>query len=210
MPDTPDDGSGPNVGGAASGYTSRPVPDPTVLTTQALYREVAALRELIEQRIRALAEETNAERVATRATITEAIRARTILDEEVQRRTDLQFRLVEQQRVEQKKDTKDAVDAALTAQKEAVREQTAASALAIGKSEAATSKALEQLGVTFKTEIESLRRSIDENKDGLNALVNQKLGATTDRSGLYAALAALAVIITLGIAIASFIAAKGG
>jgi hypothetical protein len=43
-----------------SGYTSRPIPDPTVLTTQALYREVAALKELIEQRIAALKDSTEA------------------------------------------------------------------------------------------------------------------------------------------------------
>ena len=88
-----------------------PVPDPTVLTTQALYREVSSLRELIELRIEDLSG---------------------LLDEKFLR-TEQQFELVERQRVEQKNDTKNAVDAALTAQKEAAKEQTVASDRAIAK-----------------------------------------------------------------------------
>jgi chromosome segregation ATPase len=186
MPDTPD---------IPSGYTSRPIPDPTVLTTQALYREVAALKELIEQRIEAV-----------QHTIDEAIEARNVLDKEVQLRTDLQFRLVEQQRIEQKGDTKNAVDAALTAQKEA-----------IGKTETSTNKALEELGTRLDTAIENLRRANDEVKERIVEVdrrvvdvVSQKVGATTDRTGLYAAIGIITTLIFLGIAIAAVFAARGG
>jgi chromosome segregation ATPase len=195
MPDTPDDGSGPNIGGPIGGYTSRPIPDPTVLTTQALYREVAALKELIEQRIDAISNTINA-----------AITARDSLDKEVQLRTDLQFRLVEQQRIEQKGDTKNAVDAALTAQKEA-----------IGKTETSTNKALEELGTRLDTAIENLRRANDEVKERIVEVdrrvvdvVSQKVGATTDRTGLYAAIGIITTLIFLGIAIAAVFAARGG
>lgn len=69
----------------------RPVPDPTLLTTQALYREVATLRELIEEKI-----------LATDQLVSEKFAS-----------VDRQLDLVERQRVEQKSDTKAAVDAAL-------------------------------------------------------------------------------------------------
>ncbi len=195
MPDKEmDDGSGPNVGGVNSGYRSTPIPDPTVLTTQALYREVAALKELIEQRI-----------AAVDTSIQAAIAARTELDLEIQRRTDLQFVLVEQQRVEQKADTKNAVDAALTAQKEAIQ-----------KAENGTTKQIEQLQTSFKTEVDALRRSIDENKERIvdldkslrltisevattaNAYGQQKQGGTDSRAVIAWGLAAVLSLITIG------------
>src|SRR5688572_24104498 len=91
----------------------RPVPDPTTLTTEALQREIKGLGDLLRSELRG-------ERDAIRVMI-ENIHAR--------------FDIIEAQRVEQKADTQKAVDAALQAQKEAVREQTAASDKAITKSE---------------------------------------------------------------------------
>jgi biotin operon repressor len=170
----------------------RPVPDPTVLTTQALYREVSALQELIEQSIKG---------------------TREVIDQQFYK-VEQQFELVERQRVEQKKDTKDAVDAALTAQKEAVREQTSASERSIAKSEAATNKQLEQLAATFKTSSDSLLARIDELKEWIVDVdrkaerpIQQKLGAREDRSGLYAALAAMASLVFLGVSVISLVIA---
>jgi len=133
---------------------SRPVPDPTVLTTEALQREIRALERLLTQRIEGLAE------VETERFV----------------RVDAQFELVEKQRVEQKTDTKAAVDAALIAQKEAVKEQTTASERAIAKSEAATAKQLEQLGTTFVTALEGLRRDIDGLKERITSVESQRVG----------------------------------
>jgi hypothetical protein len=151
----------------------RPVPDPTVLTTQALYREVSALQELIEQRIEG---------------------QREIINQQFYK-VEQQFELVERQRVEQKKDTKDAVDAALTAQKEAVREQTSASERSIAKSETATTKQIDQLAATFANTQASLLARIDELKERIvevdrkaEAPVQQRFGAKEDRSGFYAAI----------------------
>jgi len=120
----------------------RPVPDPTELTTRALYREVAALRELIEERI------SSADGLVIEKFLS----------------VDRQLDLVERQRVEQKSDTKAAVDAALTAQKEAVREQTLASEKAIQKSETSTTKQLEQITVTFGTALSGLTTQLDDVK----------------------------------------------
>jgi hypothetical protein len=210
-----DDGKGLPPAQAGSGYSSMPIPDPTVLTTQALYREVAALRELVEQRIASLAAAMANADEATRRTIHEAIEARNILDREVQLRTDLQFRLVEQQRVEQKKDTKDAVDAALSAAKEAVREQTIASSLATQKSETATNKQQDELAKRFETAFENLRRADDEIKERIaevdrkaSDLASQKLGATTDRTGLYATVGIVITLLLLGMTVIGFLAAQ--
>lgn len=156
---------------------SSPNPDPTILTTQALFREIKHIED----------------------SMAAAFKEVEILSTEKFRRVEQQFELVERQRVEQKKDTKDAVDAALTAQKEAVKEQTAASERAIAKSEEATRKQLEQLSNTFTTAFEGMRRSIDETKERIseadknlraaisevdrktNGVLDRTLGATDSR-----------------------------
>ena len=95
---------------------------------------------------------------------------RTLVDEQL-KSINVQFGLIEKQRVEQKKDTKDAVDAALIAQKEAVQEQTIASGLSIAKSEAATAKQLDQLAVTFSTAITGVTASVNDLKDTWNSSI---------------------------------------
>lgn len=184
--------NGKEMAGGDPGNGRRPVPDPTALTTQALYREVANLQEVIER----------------------SIEGTRLINEEKFRRVEQQFELVERGRIEQKEDTKAAVDAALTAQKEAVREQTTASERAIAKSEAATTKQLEQLANTFNTEASALRRELGEVKDRIgdvdrktSAVVDQKIGAKDDRTGLYAAIAVIATILLAVLAlIGTFVA----
>lgn len=127
---------------------SRPVPDPTVLTTEALMREVASLKELLELRI-------SNESAARYSAI---------------QNLSMRMDLTEQQRVELKRDTKNAVDAAFAAAKEAVREQTTASALSIAKSEGATNEQLRQLSTTFTTAVDGVTRNLDDAKDRINKL----------------------------------------
>jgi archaellum component FlaC len=167
----------------------RPVPDPTVLTTQALYREVSALQELIEQSIRG---------------------TREVIDQQFYK-VEQQFELVERQRVEQKGDTKGAVDAALDAAKEAN-----------AKSEEAFTKQIERLSQVIETTAADLRRSIDELKERLvevdkkaDAISQQKIGGqevTTERrdnlSGVYALVGAFGLIITIAISVIALIATK--
>lgn len=140
---------------------STPNPDPTVLTTAALYREVGGLRELLEQRISSLGLTINARLNATEQVFSEKLAA-------WQTSIKGQFEIIERQRVEQKTDTKQALDAALQAAKDAVALQTEASDKAIAKSETATNKALDQLGITFAAEMGSIRRELGELKDRVN------------------------------------------
>lgn len=142
-----------------------PIPDPTTLTTAALHRETGVLRQSMEQRFedrdreaRSLHRESQSQFEALEESMITRISA-------LDRLTEERFGAAERMRVEQKKDTKDAVDAALSAAKEAVKEQTTASERAIAKSETATNKQLEQQQLTVSTAVDSLRRSIDEVKE---------------------------------------------
>jgi hypothetical protein len=83
---------------------SRPVPDPTLLTTEQLHREIAAARERSDLLL-AGADRLMAEKFAS---------------------VDKQFELIERQRVELKLDTGGAVAAALAAAKESVAKSEAA------------------------------------------------------------------------------------
>jgi DNA-directed RNA polymerase len=145
---------------------SRPVPDPTVLTTEALQREVLNLRELIETRISWL------ERL-----LTERIDGQVAVRQEEFRGVKDKLNQTERQRVEQKEDTKAAVDAALSAAKEAVKEQTIASERSIAKSEAATTKSIEQLCSTFDTALEGQRREVADLKERLTTVEQRKVGS---------------------------------
>ena len=236
-----------------SGTGRYPVPDPTTLTTEALRREVNSLQVLIEQRLAALKELLyqkleaverelelrQVDRLAQHDALQELMELKThalreelhasvsqadAITEEKFHTVEQNFDLVEKGRVEQKLDTKAAVDAALTAQKEAVREQTTASERAIAKSEASTNKQLEQQALTTTTAIETLRNAMDDIKNRLsdvekelrasivevdkkaNAGIEQKRGAGENRAGLYTALAAATGAIIVAIAIFNAIA----
>lgn len=164
----------------------RPPSDPSELTTQQILREVSILRELMESTAN-----------GANAVVEQKFAA-----------VDRQFELVERMRVEQKKDTKDAVDAALTAQKEAVKEQTTAFGLATAKSEAAMTEQLKQLNATFTAAIKGVTDLLNDTKDriskveamrlgGEGAVNNRRLEAGQVLSILSFAAAALAVIYSI-------------
>ena len=194
-----------------------PIPDPTALTTAALHREVAILSETFDRRLEAMDRDAislNRERTeqfsALKALMGERIDGLTRLVEE-------RFASAERQRLEQKNDTKAAVDAALTAQKEAVREQTIASDKAISKSELATGKQLEQQRESTTTEVAGLRRSIDDLKERIvevataaNGVVQQRVGAKDDRTALYAAIGFGISVVLFLMVLAGFLATRPG
>lgn len=186
------------VGEERRTHDIRPIPDPTILTTEALNREIATLRESIEiwrdgferlllekdghitstlqsetSRIDDKFEQVESEMRTRLSTLQE------IIDSQLAK-VSQRFELQEQQRIEQKNDTKAAVDAALTAQKEAVKEQTTASSLATQKSETATNKSLEQQATAAATEAAALRRSIDELKERIGETDRNARTSVTD------------------------------
>jgi chemotaxis protein histidine kinase CheA len=143
-----------------------PRPDPTLLTTEQLRREIAGVEKALD---------------AFRELYDSKIESQSDIIGERFRSVDKQLVLVERQRVEQKEDTKAAVDAALTAQKEAVKEQTTASERAIAKSEAATTKQLDQQALTFRTAIEGLTDLVNDVKERVGKLESIKQGSVETR-----------------------------
>src|SRR5665213_4442028 len=106
----------PSRSRSASGEDIRPIPDPSTLTTSQLHRELASLRELIEARL-----------------------------DGTDKRIEIQFAERDKRADQAAKDSKSAVDAAFAAAKEAVSEQNKSSALAISKSETATTKQIDSI-----------------------------------------------------------------
>lgn len=150
--------------------------DPTKRTIDTMHREIAGLQAKMEILLQ------GAEQIA----------------EEKFLSVNKQFELVERQRAEQKVDTKQAVDAALTAQKEAVKEQTTASERAIAKSETATTKQLDQLAVTFATAINGVTTLLNDLKERVTKVEASKQGVSGAATQL---MAVLGLLMTIGMGI---------
>ena len=166
--------------------TMTPIPDPTKLTTEALTREVAALKELVITRLDAMDKamdifSANLTRAPTdvdkqishlRALVEKTFEVH--LEKFASIQTQFQERDV---RTEQTaRDSKVAVDAALQAAKEAVGEQNKSSALAISKSEASTTKQIDQISVLIASSTKGLDDKIDDLKDRLTRVEGEDKG----------------------------------
>jgi hypothetical protein len=189
------------------------MPDPSSLTTQQLWREISALKELLTTRIEAVekaVEIAHADLVRVPTEVQKAVGNLKELHhgkfEEQAALRDEKFAGVQKQleerdvRVEQSaRDTKTAVDAALAAQEKAVGKQTETFSESIGKSEAGFTKQIDQIGAR----ITDLTKNFDEKIDGLKQRLDRGDGRgegtatarTTQQSSN-----ALIVAIVIGIA----------
>ena len=153
---------------------STPVPDPTALTTQALQREIAALKESI------LADLAGTRDLVTRLTKqVDDVPAR--VDEKVAHLRDLhdeKFSSVDKQFVQ--RDV--AVAAALQAAEKAVGAQNTSNTLAISKSEATTAKQIDELGKLVATMSGTLDGKISDVKERVGAIENKGLGSQENRA----------------------------
>ncbi len=134
--------------------------DPTALTTEALRRDVGALQALLQHEIECVREVMMAR--------TDAISK---LKEEKFAKVNQQFELIERARLEQKADTKERVDAALTAQKEAA-----------GKSEQAFTKQIDSL----RTLMENQTKNSDDKIAALTTRVAIREGSGNGMEKLWA------------------------
>jgi hypothetical protein len=141
------------------------------LTTEALHREIAATKELLMQEL---------ECVRCEATLkTDAI---TKLKEEKFAKVQQQFELLERARLEQKADTKERVDAALTAQKEAA-----------GKSEQSFTKQIDSM----RDLMESHRKASDDKIAGLTERMAERDGGGRGMDKLWAIILGAAGLASL-------------
>lgn len=172
---------------------SRPVPDPTILTTQQLNREIAAMRDYIDGQISVGRERLDAIDKATELRLgtidhiparidekVETLKAVTIehlsrFDQQLEDRTiwlEEKFVSIKQRFDErdtrserESRDNKVAVDAAFAAQKEAASEQNKSNTLAIDKSEVAQKETVNKLAELFQTSTNGLGQQIADLKE---------------------------------------------
>jgi cation transport regulator ChaB len=171
---------------------SRPVPDPTVLTTQQLQREIATSRELVETSMGGLRGtfEARAGGIDRAIAILQSfvdvlpgqVRAAVAhlqeLHEEKFRSIETQFLDRDKRADQTSRDSKVAVDAALQAAKEAVGEQNKSNALAIAKSEATFTKQIDQIILMLGSMQKGTDDKVDDLKSRIQAIESQKKGGS--------------------------------
>jgi hypothetical protein len=195
----------------------RPIPDPTVLTTEALRREISVLQEKIELRVTGLFQTLSARLDAMD-------KAQILFDANLNRLpsdTDKQiahlkslheakFLSVEKQFAERdtrtdqaSRDGKVALDAALQAARDAVAEQNRSSALAIAKSDAATDKRIDQIASQISTATNALDGKIADIKDRLVRIEGQALGQDVAKVDKNTSSSFSVSVIGIGLAVVS-------
>jgi tetrahydromethanopterin S-methyltransferase subunit B len=204
---------------------SRPVPDPTTLTTQALEREVANVRETIETFKEQLDRRHTADRewvtaqldvVATRLdgidTATD-LRLRGIIeipdqiDEKVanlEKIADEKFASIDNQFKErdtrserESRDNKVAVDAAFAAQKEAAAKQDEGNQKNIDKSERSILESINKLSVLVDSQIKAMGDKIDDLKDRIGRVESVKIGVAEAKTGFSSNIGVVVMVATI-------------
>jgi len=191
----------------ATGDRSRDgvISDPSSLTTQQLWREVLNLRELMEARVAGIEELTKSRISAIEKSIEVAhddlVRVPTDVQKQVGNLRDLheeKFHAVEARfkerdaRFEQKdRDMKTAIDAAF-----------ASASAAVAKSEAVTSKQIDQQANLIQTETRALSGRIDDVKERLTKVeslsVGEKGGKTQQQQMISWILAVIMALFAIG------------
>jgi hypothetical protein len=195
-----------------------PNPDPTVLTTQQLLREIATSREVVEvalEGVRKVFEtrldgmdkainliQTASDKLAT--FISDSVNQLRILHEEKFRSIATQFAERDTRTEQTSRDSKVAVDAALQAAKEAVGEQNKSNALAIAKSETAFTKQIDQIGVQISTQQKGSDDKIDDIKGRLQAIESTKQGMVSQKGDSRDVLLIIVAIAGLALAALAF------
>ena len=209
---------GPNGG-------ARPVPDPTILTTEQLLQAIAAERDFVNGQLDVLRERLAGIDVATELRVGTGTAVTAATDEKIGHLASLmeerfasiaiQFKERDTRSERESRDNKVAVDAAFAAQKEAASEQNKSNTLAIDKSEKATAETLNKQADLFKSATDALSDKIDDLRQGLaeirlmvNGVTQSHVGGQEQRAGIYAAAGFVISLIFVAIAIAGIAIAR--
>jgi hypothetical protein len=164
---------------------TRPIPDPTVLTTQQLLRELAALREIVFVRLDAMDTATSllAENVNRTPTVVQAMvgGVREVYDERF-RSVQLQFTERDTRTEQATAANASALAAALQAAKEAVSEQAQAAAKAAEKTELSFTKQIDQIQLQIKTIGDGFSDRIAELKERIDRGEGSTAGAAVSKN----------------------------
>lgn len=171
--------TGPKNTYVESASARLPVPDPTELTTQALLREIGALKELFDTRFSAIHETIRLIQVSVdhrgEAVRQEVGHLDTLFNEKFIRiQTQINERDIQTDKAS--RDVKSAVDAAFAAAKEAVGEQNKSNALSITKSEAATTKQIDGIFELARTNTKASDDKFSDIKDRLTTIESHSKG----------------------------------
>lgn len=180
---------------------SVPSPDPTVLTTSQLLREVESAVKYLESRLISLEAEEQALIKGMRGEYD--VRFHGI---------EREFIAIENWRKEQKLDTKTAVDAALQAAEKAVREQTVSAEKSILKSETSANEQSKQQYATFSASLKGVADTLADVKSRVDRMEANKIGAvevktaqSTNIGTILGILGGMVGLIAVVMAIAAFI-----
>lgn len=173
--------------------------DPSALSTQQVWREIAALKELILTR---LEEQDKAvvllQSIANRSpTVNEVY----LQHEEKFKSIQVQFEERDVRAEQTARDTKTAVDAALAAQEKAVGKQNESFALATSKAESATTKQIDQLQLQIANVGKTADDKLNDLKDRLTRLEGMGAGRKDFVGWIVAAISILGGIIAIAFAL---------
>jgi hypothetical protein len=199
-----------------------PVPDPTILTTQQLLREILATRELLEAKIAGnhdmidmrlhgidvgIGQLWTVNDTTPRQVDVKIDMLRHLHDEKF-RSIEIQFRERDARFEQSNRDGKTAIDAALQAAKEAVGEQNKSAALAIAKSETATIKQIDAQAALIQTASRATDGKIEDIKERLSRIeqsvekgIGRSQGAGLVAGGMGQVIAAIAAIAAIAVAV---------
>lgn len=208
---------------------SRPVPDPTKLTDEAIAKADKAIRDWTTGQLDVLRSRLDGMDTATDLRLKVVDHIPDVIDEKVKCVEDVtaekfitvngRFDDVARRTAEQKTDTKDALDAALQAAKDAVSLQTEASDKAIAKSELSTTKQIDALATLVDRSSGEKDEKINDLKSRLDRLEASRQGGvdqrtetraqTTDNRALFGILIALGGLFLTAIVVLAAVLASG-
>jgi len=161
----------------------RPDPDPTLLTTENLRREIGNLKDQVDTRLDLNDEAIKLVRIATDKAVIDVHKLITANIETLSSVTAQRFESIATQFLERDKRTeqlsladKTAIAAALQAQKEAAGAQNESNAASVLKQEAAFTKLLDQTQALFQTSMSALTTQLNDLKSRLDTGEGQTKG----------------------------------
>lgn len=171
-----------------------PLPDPTVLTTEALHREIGILKETIEGQIKAIKDSIAAETKANADLVREQFQG-----------IQTQFDLIEKAADKLATADKTALAAALQAQKEAAAQTYANIVAVIEKSEGGFTKQIDAIAEIIASSTKGLEDKITAMTSRLDRGDGRVSGAGDQKTEGRASLGTLIAVVTVGIAVLAII-----